>query len=62
MKGSCKSKPFDCVAFKCQAQARIYRRTMNLTTEEQINHFERCADGSKLGKWWQRIRSAKSTA
>lgn len=59
MKAKPKSKSFDCVAFKREAQARIYRLTKNMTPEKEITFLERRAEKTKLGNWWTRVKSGK---
>ena len=48
-------KAFDCVAFKRQAQARIYANTKGLGPDEEIAYFRRAADEGPLGDWWRSL-------
>ena len=48
-------KPFDCVAFKRQAQAKIYEETRAMTPDEQAAYFRRRAQSGSLGAWWKRV-------
>ena len=49
-------KDFDCVAFKRQAQARIYERIKDLSPAEEIEYFRKAAEEGPLGAWWQAIQ------
>lgn len=60
MKTKRKAKPFDCVAFKRKAQARIYQKTKGLSPEEEIVCLEARAEKGPLGNWWKRIKSIKT--
>ena len=48
-------QPFDCVAFKRQAQARIYEETRAMTSDEQAAYFRQRAQSGSLGAWWKRL-------
>jgi hypothetical protein len=48
-------KTFDCVAFKREAQARIYEAIKDLSPREEIEFFRDAARTGPLGDWWQRI-------
>ena len=49
-------KDFDCVAFKRQAQARIYERIKDLSPAEEIEYFRQAAEEGPLGAWWQAVK------
>lgn len=48
-------KAFDCVAFKRQAQSRVYEDTRQMTMAEQVEYFRRRAQSGALGSWWKRV-------
>ena len=48
-------KPFDCVAFKRQAQAKIYDETRALSPAEQVVYFRQRAQTGALGRWWKAV-------
>lgn len=54
-----KGKDFDCLKFKETAQARIYERIKNLSTEEQIEYFKDRAEKGPLGDWWRSLPEEK---
>jgi len=56
MKTNDAKKGFDCVAFKRQAQSRIYEQIKGLSPEEEIEYFRRAADEGPLGNWWKKLR------
>jgi len=49
---------FDCVAFKREAQSKVYEETKRLSLKEQVAYFRKRASSSPLGKWWKRLPSA----
>jgi hypothetical protein len=51
-------REFDCIAFKRQAQSKVYEETKNLTLEDQVAYFRKRANSGSLGKWWKRLPSA----
>ena len=51
-------KEFDCIAFKRQAQRKVFDETKNLTLEDQVSYFRKRANSGPLGKWWKRLPSA----
>ena len=55
--------PFDCIAFKREAQAAIYEAIGDLSIEEQIAWFRQAAESGPLREWYSAIgrRSARTT-
>ena len=53
-------KTFDCVAFKREAQQRIYEEIKELSAEEQIEYFRRKAEEGPLGDWWRKVKAASN--
>lgn len=51
-------REFDCIAFKRQAQGKVYEETKNLTLKDQVAYFRKKANSGPLGKWWKRLPSA----
>ena len=55
MKKQAKDKAFDCVAFKRQAQSKVYEDTRQMKVAEQVEYFRRRAQSGALGSWWKRV-------
>ena len=55
-------KTFDCVAFKRQAQTRIYKETQGMTFEEEVAYLQRRAEKGPLGPWWKRLRQTQDAS
>ena len=55
-----KTKTFDCVEFKRQAQARIYEEIKDLSADEQIDYFRHKAATGPLGDWWRKLKDSRS--
>ena len=53
-------KDFDCIAFKRQAQARIYQRIKDLPPEEEIEYFRTVAAQGPLGDWWKAVKEHRA--
>ena len=49
------SKPFDCIAYKRQAQEAIEAVIHGASTEEQIAYFRHRAESGRIGAWWHSI-------
>ncbi|GHS94966.1 hypothetical protein FACS1894139_02420 [Planctomycetales bacterium] len=45
------AKEFDCLKFKEEAQARVYRETKNMSTAELLRYFNR--EGKWHPQWWR---------
>jgi len=58
------NRKFDALAFKEQAQARIYEEIKDMTPAQQIAYYEEATRRGPLAKWWQGIRrqSARTRA
>jgi hypothetical protein len=55
-------KGFDCIAFKRQAQAEIYREIRGLSAGQEIEYFRQWAAKGPLGEWWKSLeRRSRST-
>ena len=48
-------KGFDCIEFKRQAQAEIYREIEGLSPEEEIEYFRRQVAAGPFGKLWKAL-------
>ena len=46
---------FDCIAFKREAQSRIYEVIRWMTPEEQLAYFREQAEIGRLGEWWKQL-------
>ena len=55
MKRRKRAKAFDCIAFKRQAQAQIYKEIKGLSPKEEIAYFRRQAASGPLGKFWKAL-------
>jgi len=53
-------KSFDCVAFKRQAQSRIYERTRHMTAEQEIAYHRQSVRRGPFADWVQRIVGEQS--
>ena len=63
MKRGRRKKSFDCIAFKRQAQAQIYKEIKGLSPKEEIAYFRRQAATGPLGNFWKALeRPAKVEA
>ena len=49
-------KKFDCLEYKEKVQAEIFEEIKGLTSQEQIEYFNRHAEKGDLADWWRRIR------
>ncbi|HEV2233816.1 MAG TPA: hypothetical protein VGW37_12165 [Terriglobia bacterium] len=56
------AKRFDCVKFKRQAQAEIYREIEGLSPEEEIEYFRRRVAAGPFGKLWKALESRSRDA
>ncbi len=57
-------KKFDALAFKRDAQSRIYEEIKNLSPEEQIAYFRHRVEAGPFSKLWQSLappRPSKSS-
>ena len=54
-------KTFDCIAFKEEAQRRIYEEIKDMTSQEQIEYFHRKAMTGPFAKWWKKVRKASES-
>ena len=50
-----KTKTFDCVEFKRQAQARLYEATRELSAEQRRQHVRRIVETGPLADFWRRV-------
>ncbi len=48
-------KEFDCIAFKREAQAKIYKDIKDLEPEDEAGYFHSKALSGPLKLWWNRI-------
>ncbi len=57
-----KTKDFDCVQSKKEAQQRIHERTEGMTWKEEVEHYRRAAEsGTFAEKWKPLIEASKIT-
>ena len=57
-----KTKTFDCVEFKHQAQARVYEATRELSADERRKHIRRMVETGPLADFWMRVTQQARTA
>ncbi len=57
-----KTKSFDCVEFKRQAQARLYEATRELSAEQRRQHIRRAVETGPLADFWSRVMQQGKTA
>lgn len=55
-------KSFDCVAFKREAQRRIYEEIKDLTSAEEIEYFRRKVEQGPFASWWRKVRDTSAGA
>jgi len=48
-------KKFDCIAFKEEAQARIYEEIKDLSRQEQVDYFNAYVESGPLAEWWKKV-------
>jgi hypothetical protein len=48
-------KRFDCLAFKQNAQAKIYQETNAMGSQELIAYFRQSSHSGVLGDWWKTV-------
>jgi hypothetical protein len=53
-------KAFDCIAFKREAQQRIYEEIKDFTVEEQIAYFRKAEETGPLAEWCKSVRQAQA--
>jgi hypothetical protein len=52
---------FDCVAFKREAQAKIYEETKNMTPEQYVEYIHRKAREGEMGELLERLKKKPAT-
>ncbi|MGA3322900.1 MAG: hypothetical protein ABSF45_00370 [Terriglobia bacterium] len=62
MKRRSPEKSFDCIEFKRQAQAEIYREIKGLSPEEEIEYFRRRVAAGPFGKLWKTLQDRSRAA
>jgi len=55
-------KGFDCVEFKRQAQAEIYKEIKGLSPDEEIEYFRRRVGAGPFGKLWRSLEDRPQAA
>jgi hypothetical protein len=48
-------KKFDCLVFKQQAQAQIYKDISSMGSQEIIEYFRQSSRAGVLGQWWKTV-------
>ncbi len=56
------TKTFDALAFKRQAQERIYEEVKGMNAAKEIAYFENGAEAGELGAWWRKVKSVQKAA
>ncbi|MBS3947914.1 MAG: hypothetical protein KGZ57_06395 [Dethiobacter sp.] len=56
------TKSFDALAFKWQAQDRIYEQVKGMNAAEEVGYFQRTAEAGELGAWWRKVKGAQEAA
>jgi hypothetical protein len=56
------TKTFDVLAFKRQAQERIYEEIKGMNAAEEVGYFQRTAEAGELGAWWRRVKGVQEAA
>ena len=54
-----RSKDFDCVAFKCRAQEKIYQKTRHFTPEEEVAWYREQAASGPFGQWLKKFNKSQ---
>ena len=57
-----KTKTFDCVAFKHQAQARVYEATRELPADERRQQLRSMVETGPLADFWKSVTQQARTA
>ena len=54
-----KSKEFDCLAFKDQAQAKIVEETRGMSPKEQEEYLRKQVETGPFAEFWKRISARR---
>lgn len=57
-----KTKTFDCVRFKHQAQARFYEATRGMSAEQRREYLLRTIESGALADFWAKVTRQVKTA
>ena len=55
-------KEFDCIKFKREVQAQIYKEIKDLGPEDEVKYFHLRAASGPLGAWWKKASAGKRKA
>jgi hypothetical protein len=55
-------KEFDCLAFKREAQLKIYEKIKDLTTAEQATYFQQAVESGPFAELWKSLRQSTQVA
>lgn len=50
------NKNFDCIAYKRNAQLKIYEEIRDLTPDEEVVYFKQSIVSSSLLDWWDSLK------
>jgi len=51
-------KEFDCLAFKREAQLKIYEKIKDMTTAEQAAYFQQAVESGPFAELWKSFRQS----
>ena len=52
-------KNFDCIAFKREAQERIYNETRGLSADEEVAYYHKAVQSGTFADLWRRLGEKK---
>lgn len=57
-----KDKPFDCIAFKREVQARMYEETRNLSSDQLLAYFRKKVEEGPFAEYFEAVREKEEAA
>jgi hypothetical protein len=51
-------KEFDCMAYKREAQLKIYEKIKDMTTAEQATYFQQAVESGPFAELWKSLRQS----
>ena len=55
-------KEFDCLAFKREAQLKIYEKIKDLTAAEEVAYFQQAVESGPFAELWKSLRQSTQVA
>jgi len=49
-------KEFDCLAYKREAQLKIYEKIKDMTTKEEVAYFQQAVESGPFAELWKSLR------